>query len=398
MRRRAVRGICDPTMRRALLAIVIAPTAAHAAGPLELGAALGAHAFSSDLELGVPDRKFEPGLDSAALLGLRIGYDVTSRLAAEGELVWIPTEDSALGDSATVLGMRAHARFDLLAGRVRPFVLAGMGAHVLRGGSPQMTNDTDRAYHWGAGVRYALSARLDLRFDLRHLIVPDRTAGGATSDFEASLGVTYKLSFARPRPIVPTIAPYVPPSPGDTDGDNVRDDADKCVERPEDRDGFEDSDGCPDLDNDHDDIPDLADTCPLQAETVNGWQDHDGCPDQVIAELAGIAFELSSSKIDPASAPILERAYQLLRDNAQLAVEVSGHTSNEGDQDRNLELSLRRAQAVKEYLVKRGIPEGRILTVGHGADSPVADNLTEDGRRKNRRIEFRILKPEELND
>ena len=69
------------------------------------------------------------------------------------------------------------------------------------------------------------------------------------------------------------------PSIGDRDGDGIRDDEDKCPDQPEDIDGFEDEDGCPDLDNDKDGIPDNRDRCPNQAETVNGFEDEDGCPD-----------------------------------------------------------------------------------------------------------------------
>ena len=85
-----------------------------------------------------------------------------------------------------------------------------------------------------------------------------------------------------------------------------------------------------------------------------------------------------------------------MKTNGSLAVEISGHTSAEGNHDRNAQLSLARAEAVKAYLVKRGIAAERILTVGHGSDVPVADNGSEDGRRHNRRIEFRILTPDEI--
>jgi outer membrane protein OmpA-like peptidoglycan-associated protein len=105
---------------------------------------------------------------------------------------------------------------------------------------------------------------------------------------------------------------------------------------------------------------------------------------------------MDSAKIDGASSNILDLAFLILSDNPKLYVEISGHTSSDGHADHNLDLSLRRAQAVKAYLVKRGIAAGRILTVGHGSDVPVADNKTDDGRRKNRRIEFRILRPDEI--
>jgi len=375
--------------------LLLVPATA-AANPIEIGGALGGHAFSANTELGVDDLANEPGPNDAGLLGVRGAYEIRPQLVVEGELIYIPTEDDVLHDSATVLGLRAHARYDLLTGRVRPFVLLGLGMHVLRSSSPQMDNDTDQAYHWGAGVAFALSPKLDVRVDLRDLIVPDRSNNSATQDVEVTLGVTYRLGVKEParRPLPPP--PPAPAPIGDRDADGMFDNVDQCPTQPEDKDDFEDMDGCPDIDNDRDGIVDAQDRCPLVGETRNGWQDDDGCPDDVIRELAGIGFELDSSKIDSASAPILDRAFQILRDNPGLYVEIAGHTSSDGVPDKNLELSLRRAQAVKDYLVKRGIATGRILTVGHGSDVPVADNKTDDGRKKNRRIEFRILRPQEV--
>ncbi|HEX7700757.1 MAG TPA: OmpA family protein [Kofleriaceae bacterium] len=66
---------------------------------------------------------------------------------------------------------------------------------------------------------------------------------------------------------------------GDRDGDGIKDNVDKCPDDPEDKDGFEDEDGCPDLDNDKDGIPDKTDKCPNEPEDKDGFQDEDGCPD-----------------------------------------------------------------------------------------------------------------------
>ena len=71
-------------------------------------------------------------------------------------------------------------------------------------------------------------------------------------------------------------------------------------------------------------------------------------------------------------------------------VEVIGHTDAQGSRASNVALSLARAQAVKSYLVGRGLDNERIATSGMGPDQPVADNLTEQGRARNRRIEFRV--------
>jgi outer membrane protein OmpA-like peptidoglycan-associated protein/opacity protein-like surface antigen len=375
---------------RTLLLLLVPATAA--ANPIEIGPTLGGHAFSAEVELGVDDRMDEPGPLSGALIGVRGGYAFLPRLAVEGELVIISTRDDVSRERAAVFGLRTHARFDLLTGELRPFIVAGIGLHALRGGAPQLENDTDRSYHWGAGVRFALSPKLDVRLDIRHLLVPDRTVDGATSDVEFSAGLTYRFGGRRPATSSAAVAPW-PRS--DRDRDGLRDDSDRCPDQAEDRDDFEDADGCPDLDNDRDGIVDTADRCPFIAESTNGWQDTDGCPDQVITELTGIGFEHDSARIDQASAALLERAFQILRDNPALNVEISGHTSSEGNPQFNFDLSLRRARAVKDHLVKRGIVEGRMLTIGHGADVPVAENATDEGRRKNRRIEFRIVRADE---
>jgi outer membrane protein OmpA-like peptidoglycan-associated protein len=77
------------------------------------------------------------------------------------------------------------------------------------------------------------------------------------------------------------------PGMGDRDGDGIKDDVDKCPDDPEDYDGFEDEDGCPDPDNDQDGIPDELDSCPNEPETYNGYKDEDGCPDSVIRDRDG---------------------------------------------------------------------------------------------------------------
>jgi hypothetical protein len=76
-------------------------------------------------------------------------------------------------------------------------------------------------------------------------------------------------------------------TPGDRDGDGIADDVDKCPDDPEDFDGFEDEDGCPDPDNDRDGIPDVDDKCPNVPETFNGFEDQDGCPDSLVADRDG---------------------------------------------------------------------------------------------------------------
>jgi outer membrane protein OmpA-like peptidoglycan-associated protein len=98
-------------------------------------------------------------------------------------------------------------------------------------------------------------------------------AGRGAPDFRTSLGIAWD-----PRPD-PTPKKVEPPPPQDTDGDGLLDPDDKCPQEPEDKDGFEDEDGCPDPDNDQDKILDAADKCPLKAEDIDTFEDADGCPD-----------------------------------------------------------------------------------------------------------------------
>lgn len=93
--------------------------------------------------------------------------------------------------------------------------------------------------------------------------------------------VVLGASACRPRPVdtPPTGAKAAAEASADRDGDGVPDHLDRCPDEPEDCDGFEDDDGCPDLDDDRDGIPDTCDVCPLAKETWNGWGDADGCPD-----------------------------------------------------------------------------------------------------------------------
>ncbi|MFN3873714.1 MAG: OmpA family protein [Ignavibacterium sp.] len=104
--------------------------------------------------------------------------------------------------------------------------------------------------------------------------------------------------------------------------------------------------------------------------------------------LEGITFDKNKSVIKPESEPALWNAYTTLKNYPGMVVEISGHTDNVGSRKSNVELSIRRANAVKEWLVKRGIEPERIQTKGYGPDRPVVPNDSEENKRKNRRIEF----------
>jgi OOP family OmpA-OmpF porin len=127
------------------------------------------------------------------------------------------------------------------------------------------------------------------------------------------------------------------PGPGDMDGDGILDDVDKCPRVPEDMDGYQDDDGCPEDDNDADGIADKIDKCPNDPETANNYQDLDGCPDQLpeklakfIGKIEGIRFAPNRAVLLPQSFSVLDKAVEALQENAAVRVEISGHTDNIG--------------------------------------------------------------------
>ncbi len=185
----------------------------------------------------------------------------------------------------------------------------------------------------------------------------------------------------------------------DNDKDGVPDSSDKCMNDPEDVDGFEDDDGCPDPDNDKDGIPDLKDKCPNKPETMNGFEDEDGCPDEKPKKkkqsnmpkhqiLEGVNFASGSSTMTYSSYQYIEPIIREMKAYPGIEIEVRGHTDSVGKYQNNMRLSQRRAESVRAYLVKQGIPSSRVRAIGFGPSSPVADNRTAAGRGKNRRIEI----------
>jgi outer membrane protein OmpA-like peptidoglycan-associated protein len=181
----------------------------------------------------------------------------------------------------------------------------------------------------------------------------------------------------------------------DSDNDGIPDDVDRCPLQPEDIDGFQDDDGCPDLDNDLDGIPDEVDNCPSSPETFNGFQDEDGCPDEKPLEekfvLRGVNFESGSAALTPDSYGILDEVVRSLQAYPEVRVEIRGHTDSQGPASFNLELSQRRADSVRQYLINAGTDPSRMVSIGVGEEEPIASNANPEGRLQNRRIEFRRL-------
>ncbi len=240
----------------------------------------------------------------------------------------------------------------------------------------------------------------------------------------------------------------------DNDSDRIPDDADQCRDDAEDVDDFQDEDGCPDPDNDDDGLLDGADDCPVEpgpastrgcpdrdGDTVvdsidacpdeagtldtNGCPDQDGdrvpdhrdqcptepadarvdparsdgCPARVVVTkdevviLDKVFFDTGKATIKTASFAILDEVAGVLKSYPDIEqIEVQGHTDAQGSDASNLSLSQRRADSVRQYLIDKGVEPGRLVAKGYGETVPVDTNDTADGRAKNRRVQFLILK------
>ncbi len=168
--------------------------------------------------------------------------------------------------------------------------------------------------------------------------------------------------------------------PLDSDGDGVPDYLDKCPDTPK---GVKvDKVGCP-LDSDGDGVPDYLDKCP-------------GTPKGVTVDAAGcwiikdLKFDYNKWDIRPEYHAALDNAVHVLEINPKMKVELRGHTDSVGSDAYNKTLSEKRAKAVMDYLVSKGISAGRLSAVGKGETDPIATNDTPEGRAQNRRVELHI--------
>lgn len=190
----------------------------------------------------------------------------------------------------------------------------------------------------------------------------------------------------------------------DNDRDGIPDTTDRCPDDPEDLDGFRDQDGCPDRDDDRDGVPDVRDRCPQEKETINGIDDEDGCPDEGAPRVRistervtindRVMFGFDSDRLKKESFSILDQVALTLQAHPELGrIRVEGHTDARGSDDYNLGLSRRRAASVVRYLVTRGVDSARLLPVGFGASRPVVDGDGKAAWAQNRRVEFLVLDP-----
>ncbi|HMV69353.1 MAG TPA: OmpA family protein, partial [Myxococcota bacterium] len=193
-----------------------------------------------------------------------------------------------------------------------------------------------------------------------------------------------------------------------------------CLNDAEDADGFEDADGCPDPDNDGDGVADRVDghrdasgavvtrgvngDCADQAEVVNGVDDADGCPDEAKARVTDVEikvepiyFDYGKASVRKDSLAVLDAVVTILKTYPQIRkIEIQGHTDSRGSDSFNLDLSQRRVDAARAYIISKGVEADRLVSRGYGETMPLAPNATtEEEHQLNRRVVFLIVEKAE---
>lgn len=294
--------------------------------------------------------------------------------------------------------------------RFSPYVLFGVGV-IDADLTTSPIDDTSAAFSVGAGFLADIfgDAKAALRVEYRSRY--DDLFSNSGDDDILSIGIQFPFG-GKPEPVMTRAADP------DSDGDGVPDSADRCPNTPrgdrvdangctivldDDRDGVPndrdqcpntmagvavDEDGC-ELDSDGDGVVNRLDQCPdTRAGAV---VDVNGCEIRDEISLPGVNFETNSDVLVSDAVSVLNEATETLLRNPQLVVEVAGHTDSDGAAEYNLDLSNRRAAAVRQFFIDRGVAADSLTARGYGESQPIADNTTAAGKAMNRRVVLRIL-------
>ena len=314
-----------------------------------------------------------PGLDSTSDIGFKLygGADLNDKFSVEGYYANLGDAGISNSDdiSYQVYGVSGLWYFhNLKGGRARDrreginlFGSAGIGK--LDTGSDTPTDQkNDYHLHYGGGVEVFWKDGMSLRGELTtydedaHLysvslvkrfgVLPDDSAGRDAGNGADVGGVNTALIVPAP---VPDDADRT-----DTDGDGVWDIDDQCPKTP-------------------------------LGSTVDAAGCHFG------GVLAGVNFEFNSATLTQQARIVLDGVSQEMEKYPKVRVEVQAHTDSIGSSNYNLGLSQRRALSVVDYLAVRGIDRRRLIAKGYGSGRPISSNYTDEGRRRNRRVEFVVL-------
>jgi len=260
------------------------------------------------------------------------------------------------GDLTYSFGDRQH---------LTPFLLVGGGGeyddvHPRKAGGVSGYADGGVGLVSGTFWHNRIRLRAEVRASHDFIHTPEHVGYGYT-DYRAGLGI--EIPFYELKPVAPIV---------------VHEEQTKVVEIPW---GLRDDDG--------DGVINEKDKCPNTPP--NTRVDGDGCPIPKVVRLEGVTFAFNKDHLRPDAQTILTWVVGIMQKYPDMQVELAGYTDSIGGAAYNLKLSERRAEAVKAYLVEKGIDAGHIQAKGYGKDNPVASNDTDEGRERNRRVELHIL-------
>lgn len=373
--------------------------------------------------------EMSPGIAVSYFKGVSRRVDFAGTLA--GSFVRYPFPNKTFSDDNFLLAADASAHLKLVSEKYwfQPYASVGVGGHMYDG------------RYFGAFLPLGLGFQVNF-FDDAHLFgnvqyrVPVTTETSAYH-FIYQFGISGRVGEKKaPKVIVPPTPPAdtdkdgvfdsvdkCPTVPGlakydgcpvpDTDKDGINDEEDKCptvfglaryqgCPIPDtDKDGINDEEdkcptvaglaryqGCPLVDTDGDGVPDEEDRCP----TEKGLPENFGCPklEDYKFDAKKVQFITGSATLTKAAKSELDKGVTIMNEHPKIRVAIEGHTDNTGTPAGNQKLSEKRAEAVKAYLVQKGISADRLLTSGHGQNEPIADNKTTAGRAANRRVVFKL--------
>jgi len=384
--------------------------------------------------------EMSPGIGVHYFKGLKERIDFASTFSASFLNYPLPGKDDP-GIAKLLLAADATAQFKLTSDKYwfQPFASVGVGAHKYK-------------VYWGAYIPIGVGFNIDF-FNEGKIFVNSQyrvpvTTGTANYHFFHAVGISGRIGKKKEPKVIAPPPPPPPQAPKDSDGDGIIDANDKCPTVPgvpkyegcpvpdTDNDGINDDNdkcptvaglakyqGCPVPDTDKDGINDEEDKCPTVAgvaryqgcpvpdtdkdgindeedkcPTVPGVASQQGCPEisqevtkTVNYSAQNIYFAFGSTKLLPKSFTGLNEVVKVLNNNPALKLKIDGHTDNIGSDEYNMTLSNGRANAVKSYLMSKGIADNRLQAEGFGESNPVADNKTAAGRQKNRRVEMKVF-------
>ena len=312
----------------------------------------------------------------------------------------------------------------------------GTGLWIEANGGGGFTGDKLRgSFDAALGYGFSVGPRTSLSPLVRYVQVFQPNDQLSASDARLGLIGLRLALFDRAQASAPVELPPPPPEPeiADRDGDGIADEQDKCIDTPEDKDGFEDTDGCPepdndvdgifdsedgcpnipedkdgfedddgcpDDDNDHDGVLDADDTCPTDPEILNGVNDQDGCPDEGLIVMHDdrivleerVLFDVMRARVKSSAIPVMQAIVELWKQHPEwMKVRIEGHADVRGDAAFNQALSERRAANVRDSLIKLGLKPEVITAEGFGATRLLTTGTSEEDHRANRRVEFVVI-------